>query len=510
MKKFSDIYLATFLLMLIISIPSIYLEVGEAFRFPVGIMATLLKETHHLETAISLVSGKTYRDILNVEFYYPYPSLFLAIHSLISSINVEQLITVPYVGIISTLFLVLMYKKVLIFMNTKTNEVNLLLLGVFIIYYLAWNIIFLVIGRAVLGRAFLLMSLYILLRLLIDYGDNRRNLLLLVIFTISLNLTHYTNTLIYISLVLPSIFLFRNKKISILLLLVSSLASLFYNGYILLTLTSVSNIVSLKLSNLSVYDLLLAYLGGGKDTSNAQGITLLEFPTLLKSYINRALTLFALIGTVIAIFKANQEERLFLIYLLTMTFMSIVPSSIYMFLMNIPVLSIGLLPLFLPLMLYASLNFCCTNIKITYITKIVIVILILYIATITIFNTIFLESNASHIFVLSNVASLSNFFSYFSQRYTILADQSIDMALHFLCYNYTVNVTCFNLESLRNVNISLSICEKCLVIIVPSYRFFWVDVFGPYYSNHEIINTLNNVVSSVIFNNNILLIYYIT
>jgi len=216
----------------------------STYSAPTASFALIIEDSGKIPPEVSDRRSNYWRSALEVEMYYPAPSLLLATFSIITRAPHDYLMFIPIANLAKIIYFVLA-KRILNSLIKKKVMYDLFALVYYIFVVIGFNINAGSIGRAVIGIVLLAYLIYTLLifvdrfinKNLHSYTSPKREFYVMTILTLAIGLSYYTSTLIVflITLLVPIfIRIFINKKLPTLYLyniFAISLILILYNPF---------------------------------------------------------------------------------------------------------------------------------------------------------------------------------------------------------------------------------------------------------------------------------------
>jgi len=216
----------------------------STYSAPTASLAILIEENGKIPSVVLNLRDSYWRGALEVETYYPAPSLLLAAFSIITGTPHDYLMFVPIANLAKVIYFVLA-KRILNGLTKKRRRVeyDLLALVYYVFTTIGININAGSVTRAVIGTTLLTYFIYSFLifvdkfvnKNLHSYTSLRSEYYVMTVLTLAIGLSYYTSTLsvLLISLLVPvAVWVFINsKKLTILHIFTISLILVIYNPF---------------------------------------------------------------------------------------------------------------------------------------------------------------------------------------------------------------------------------------------------------------------------------------
>ena len=183
------------------------------FSFPTSVSATNIVRHGRITLSSSLPAKAYWINMLSVERDYPAPSLLLAMLQIISNIPFDILPFLPISGFTIFIFYYAIIVEVLYRKDLFRNSLNHLTILLLIIYDLFNRIHAYYVGRASLGAALFIVSVFLILKL---FGSNKKKtwIILIMIILVTTSFTYYTSILATASIFLLFLITYATRFLS--------------------------------------------------------------------------------------------------------------------------------------------------------------------------------------------------------------------------------------------------------------------------------------------------------
>jgi len=213
----------------------------STYSAPTASLTLLIEENGKIPSEVSNLRGSYWRGALEVETYYPAPSLLLTTFSIITGAPHDYLMFIPIANLAKIIYFVLA-KRILNGLTKGGAKYYLLALVYYIFITIGINVNAGSISRAILGTTLLTYFIYSFL-IFVDKFINknlhsrtslRSEFYVMAILTLAIGLSYYTSTLsvLLITLLVPiAVRIFINAKLSALHIFIISLVLIMYNPF---------------------------------------------------------------------------------------------------------------------------------------------------------------------------------------------------------------------------------------------------------------------------------------
>lgn len=523
-----------------------YLTFSKLFINPYTVITYSYSLIKDQNLNIEALPYDEFRIVIEIEGYFPLPSILVRVHSMISKVT---LLGFPYCGVCILIVSFLMASYFINREKQSASVVHVILIASFILYLIARNIYSLGISRAELGNVYSLFLLTLTLKWIRTYFNIhnfsletiKKDLIVAALYIIAQLFTHYTNLAISIALLaafmlwvilftkvhFPYKIMHETKTIIRIFLLLSAfmiiiVILLLRNPYIASSIQVIYRLTYEYLSSFSIKDILDTILMKKSFSAiiNIKYDPFSNFFNFLKDLTARILMIS---GGIILLYSLLKRKFLMESYVILASALSLLPFMIYNIVARV-YLSVGLVPIFLALywiyfLAIGSKSPSQSHRKHKY-GGFMALMLVLLELTYTVSVLIVLPYGVAGTQILSpsyieDLSALANLIAIKSGFIT--GDEMLLFTLKYLSicrgsvFSYKIelihNTKIYNSTNNNTCNVLFSSHENRILVLISDRPVLWGDVFGYTIMRDLLISKFNRCYTDKLFDSILLQLY---